>query len=178
MLINLFKHFNTVNKHRFKVFCLCLRCGELWRGLTHDLSKYYPIEFFEGVKYYQGNRSPIARCKEETGYSKAWLHHTGFNKHHHEYWYDYYTPDKTPIMPYKYVVELICDNLASGMTYLGKDWYPYSQYEYWLERKGKLMINDKVWEMALEAFRQVGEKGIKKTLTKKNLKYLYSKYCK
>lgn len=177
MVKNFFKHLNTVNKHRYMVFRLCLKCGLFWQGLTHDLSKYSIVEFEEGVKYYQGSRSPIAKCKEETGFSEAWLHHTGKNKHHHEYWYDYNAPDKTPIIPYKYVAEMICDNLAAGMTYNDKNWNDYTQYEYWLKRKDKLMVNKDVSDMMLEAFRQVGENGIDKTINKKNLKSLYKKYC-
>ena len=33
-----FKHLHTVNKHRFKVFILCCKAGQPWRGLLHDLS--------------------------------------------------------------------------------------------------------------------------------------------
>ncbi len=177
MIVKAVKHFCTVTKHRLIVFYLCSRCGLFWRGLVHDLSKYSPIEFFEGVKYYQGVKSPIALCKKINGYSKAWLNHTGRNKHHHEYWYDYYTPDKTPVIPYKYVVEMICDNLAAGIVYNGKNWKRDTQYNYWLERKDKIFINEKVNEMLLAVFKQVSKDGIKKTITRTNLKKQYIKYC-
>lgn len=113
-LRNFFGHLNTVNKHRFLVFKLSIKAGIPLRGFLHDLSKYSPQEFFEGVKYFNDNVSPIKICKKEKGYSKAWLHHKGRNKHHFEYWYDFNTPDKTPIIPYKYTVELICDNIAAS----------------------------------------------------------------
>ena len=29
---NFFKHLHTVNKHRFKVFVLCCKAGQPWRG--------------------------------------------------------------------------------------------------------------------------------------------------
>ena len=80
-----FKHLHTVNTHRFKVFLLCCRVGIPIQGLLHDLSKYSPEEFWESVKYYEGTHSPIHNCKKENGYSKAWLHHKGRNKHHYEY---------------------------------------------------------------------------------------------
>ena len=54
----------------------------------HDLSKYSREEFWTGVRYYQGNRSPNAAERETVGFSKAWLHHKGRNKHHYEYWID------------------------------------------------------------------------------------------
>ena len=84
MISNFFKHLHMVNKHKYLVFKLSLKAGIPLRGLLHDLSKYLPIEFFEGVKYYDGKISPIKVCKKENGYSKAWLHHRGRNKHHAE----------------------------------------------------------------------------------------------
>ena len=96
---NLLKHFHTVNKHRFYVFKLSIKAGIPIRGVLHDLSKYSPTEFFEGVKYYNGKRSPITICRQENGYSEAWLHHKGRNKHHYEYWYDYDAPENSPVMP-------------------------------------------------------------------------------
>lgn len=72
-------HFHTVNRHRFKVFKLCIKAGIPYRGLVHDLSKYSPVEFFESVKYFSGDHSPIENAKKAQGYSKAWLHHKGHN---------------------------------------------------------------------------------------------------
>ena len=120
MIKKFFGHLHTVNTHRFRVFKLCCRVGIPFQGLVHDLSKYSPVEFFEGVKYYQGNYSPIRKCKQENGYSRAWLHHKGRNKHHYEYWYDYAASVETPIIPFKYFLEMVCDSLAAGMTYQGE----------------------------------------------------------
>ena len=85
---NIFKHFNTVIKHKGYVFIYSCKAGIPYRGIVHDLSKFSPTEFFESAKYFQGNRSPIAEAKRVNGYSKAWLHHKGRNKHHWQYWYD------------------------------------------------------------------------------------------
>jgi len=98
---NFFRHLSVVNRHRFKVFCLCCKVGIPLQGLVHDLSKYSPIEFLEGVKYFQGTYSPIQNCKMDIGYSPAWLHHKGRNKHHYDYWYDFNAPENTPIIPFK-----------------------------------------------------------------------------
>ena len=70
-----FGHLKTVRTHRKWVRYYCNLMGIGWQGFWHDLSKYNPIEFFESVKYYQGNRSPIDACKEDKGYSDAWFHH-------------------------------------------------------------------------------------------------------
>ena len=147
-------------------------------GLVHDLSKYSPTELFESVKYYNGTHSPIIEVKKDKGYSIAWLHHKGRNKHHFEYWIDLSTTDKTPIIPYKYTVEMICDTLAAGMVYEGKNWYPSYQLEYFNNRKDKAYINEKIKKVLEEIYKEVALNGINKTINRKNLKKIYKEYVK
>lgn len=102
----------------------CFRVGLYRQGLLHDLSKYSPTEFLVGCRYYQGNRSPNNAEREVKGYSSAWLHHKGRNKHHMEYWIDYGVPDKEGPhkgenkglegmkMPINYVVEMFIDRIT------------------------------------------------------------------
>jgi len=100
----------------------CFRVGLYRQGLTHDLSKYSPVEFFNGAKYYQGTRSPNAREREDKGYSEAWIHHKGRNPHHYEYWTDMHRELRQymPLpVPRKYLVEMIMDRRAACMTYQG-----------------------------------------------------------
>lgn len=175
ILVNVVKHFITITKHKLIVFKLCIIAGEPWRGFMHDWSKYSFTEFWESAKYYTGKFSPIHACRKINGYSKAWLHHKGKNKHHHEYWYDYNTEEKTPVMPYKYAVEMICDNLAAGITYNGKNWTNSTQLEYWNKIEGKKKVNPKINKFAKEVFKEVSEKGIKPVIKKKNLKDIYQK---
>ncbi len=175
---NFFKHLHTVNKHRFKVFVLCCKAGQPWRGLLHDLSKYSPTEFFEGVKYYQGTYSSIKNRKMEAGYSEAWLHHFGRNKHHYEYWYDSDTYEKTPIIPYPYVVEMICDQLAAGMIYQGKKWTKEFQLEYWLNKRETALINPKIDLVLTKVFTDVSKHGVDKVLDKDNLRKIYDRYTR
>ncbi len=179
MLKNIILHFHTINKHRFLVFKYCCKAGIPGRGLVHDLSKYSPEEFWESVKYFCGNHSPIRDCKKENGYSRAWLHHKGRNKHHYEYWYDYAAPEVTPIIPYKYAVESICDCLAAGKVYNGKNWTRSTQLEYWqksLDSKS-VLINEKIKDFYTDIYTQVSNKGINPVLKQKNLKQTYIKYC-
>lgn len=178
MLKKAVKHLITITKHKWKVFLLCYKCGIPFRGLIHDLSKYSPTEFFESIKYYHGDRSPNGYAKEDKGYSESWLHHKGRNKHHHQYWYDYETFNQTPMMPYKYVVEMICDDLAAGMTYNMKKWTNKTQLDYWMKRKDKYIMNDNLKDMLTEVYKQVSINGTKKTVNKNNLIMLYNKYCK
>ena len=83
------RHLCTVHHHRALVRKYCFKLGLYRQGLMHDLSKYSPTEFFVGAKYYQGYRSPNTAERLDRGYSTAWLHHKGRNKHHLEYWIDY-----------------------------------------------------------------------------------------
>ena len=176
MVKNLVLHFNLINKHRWKVFLLCIKAGIPFRGLVHDLSKYSPVEFFEGVKYFSGDKSPISHCKKDIGYSNAWLHHKGRNKHHHEYWYDYNAADITPIIPYKYVVEMICDNLAAGITYQGKNWTKEYQLSYWNKAASKDKIHPKLVELLDRVYTDVSIKGLDEVIKGKNLDRLYYEY--
>ena len=57
---NIWRHFRTITWHKWLVMKNCFRVGLYRQGICHDLSKYSPSEFWTGVKYYQGNRSPNA----------------------------------------------------------------------------------------------------------------------
>jgi len=132
-------HLKTVTKHRYYVFKNCHYAGITMRGLIHDLSKLNPIEFFEGVKYYKGTSSPIDECKKINGYSMAWLHHKGRNKHHFEYWVDHLYNGAEPIkMPYKYAIEMFCDYLGAGQAYSGKNFTYKGEMDWWTNR----MVNN------------------------------------
>lgn len=175
-----FKHLHTVNEHRFEVFKLCCKCGFVWRGLTHDLSKYSYEEFHESVKYYNksnGNFSPLLAAKRTVGYSTAWLHHFGRNKHHFEYWYDYAAPIKTPIIPFKYMVEMVCDRIAASKIYNKGKYNDGFPYEYFIKRKDSYMINPKMNKFLEIVFEELRDNG-EKILNKKHLKKIYDKCIK
>ena len=139
-----FGHLKTVNKHRREVRKLCFKCGLYWQGLTHDLSKYSPTEFWNGVKFYTGKASPHMGERACYGYSKAWLHHKGRNKHHGEYWHDIRPNGKTgPIdMPKKYFVEMLCDRIAASKTYLKDKYYPGAVLEYYETHREENQFSD------------------------------------
>ena len=175
---NFFKHLHTVNTHRWEVFKLCVKCGIPFRGLVHDLSKYSYTEFSESVKYYtDGKYSPLLNCKRKTGYSKAWLHHKGRNPHHYEYWYDYATPEPTPIIPFKYMLEMVCDRIAASKTYRGKDYDQSYPLEYFHKESVNMMLNDKLKAFLEEVFTELAKDG-EKVLNKKHLYKLYTKAIK
>ena len=126
-------HFKTITHHRNLVMVNCFRVGLIWQGLTHDLSKYSPTEFWVGAKYYQGTRSPNAKEREEKGYSTAWMHHKGRNRHHYEYWTDLNLKTRTyePVpMPRRYLAEMVMDRIAASRTYQGKAYTDASPLQY------------------------------------------------
>lgn len=130
-------HFKTITYHKYLVMQGCFKVGLYKQGLLHDLSKYSPSEFLVGVRYYQGDRSPNNAEREDIGYSSAWLHHIGRNKHHYEYWIDYSTKGIpggiAPVpMPDKYIVEMLMDRIAACKVYNGKNYTdsaPLAYYE-------------------------------------------------
>ena len=134
-------HLKTVHHHRALVRKYCFRLGLYQQGLMHDLSKYSPVEFFAGVKYYQGDHSPNDAQRKANGYSASWMHHKGRNRHHFEFWTDYGPGGLTGIeMPKKYVAEMFCDRLAASKTYRGKDFDPGDPYKFFLRGKGRNLL--------------------------------------
>ncbi len=129
------KHLGTILRHRRLVRHHARRVGIWWQGWTHDLSKFSPAEFWAGAKYYQGTRSPNEGEREDYGYSVAWMHHKGRNRHHYEWWIDidpvthvYHAAQ----MPVKYLAEMFCDRLAASKVYRGKEYtddYPLAYFE-------------------------------------------------
>ena len=177
IVVKFFRHLHTVNKHRFKVFILSCKAGIPLQGLVHDLSKYSPTEFFEGVKYFtDGKKSPIISAKIANGYSKAWLHHKGRNKHHSDYWLDVAAPIKAPVIPFKYAVEMICDRIAAAKVYQGKNYTDMSPYYYWNKHRDEECLNKKIQGFLTEVFELLGAHGEKIVLKKSYLKKIYDKH--
>lgn len=136
-----FGHLGTVLKHKYWVFRYACKLGIPWRGLTHDLSKFSPVEFWESVRYWDGKSSPIPKCKADKGYSLAWQHHKGRNSHHYEYWVDNLDQGGVPIkMPWLDMLEMVADYLGAGRTYQGKSFTLQKEYDWW---RNQLEVGEK-----------------------------------
>ena len=165
-MIHPIKHFITITHHRHKVIGYCFRAGIGFGGLFHDLSKYSPTEFIPGAKYYQGNRSPNEKEREKFGYSAAWMHHKGRNKHHFEYWTDYSMGPKPKMqgvrMPMRYVAEMVADRYAACIAY-NKDMYDKKDAWTYYNRNGQYLDFDPdtraVLEAALKTMRDESEEA-------------------
>lgn len=174
--MKLIKHLRTVFVHKKEVFKLCRIAGITYQGIIHDLSKFSPTELIESVKYYQGDRSPIMACKEDKGYSEAWFHHRGRNKHHAEYWVDKLYSGGVPFpMPYKYELEMVCDIIAASKAYNGDKFNNNLPYEHWSKKLRKTTLVHKKTllfvSVLLKNFSSYGESA----LLPKNTKALYRK---
>lgn len=163
MASNFFGHFTTVATHRRAVRKLCKKAGIPVAGWLHDLSKYSPTEFFAGVKYYAGGvKSPNENERRAQGYSKAWLHHKGRNRHHFEYWTDYNPVERrvVPIeMPMRYVAELICDRVAASKIYRKKEYTDDYPLAYFQRGKQNRVIHEKTSALIEQLLTELAETG-------------------
>ena len=160
------KHFKTITKHKWLVFQGCCQVGLYWQGITHDLSKYSPTEFCNGARYYQGIRSPNTAEREDKGYSEAWIHHKGRNRHHFEYWTDLNRETRTYTavpMPRKYLVEMVMDRRAACMTYQGDDYRDDSAVKYLERSLEKDMMHPQTVRELRYILEMMADKGEKET---------------
>lgn len=149
------------------VMRLCFLVGLYRQGLLHDLSKYSWTEFKVGCRYYQGTRSPNNAEREATGYSRAWLHHKGRNRHHYEYWIDYsLKPGEGMIglrMPVNYVVEMFLDRIAASKTYQKAAYTDESPLIYYERGSDGMMIHPETRKLLEKLLRMLAKEGEQKT---------------
>ena len=161
-------HLKTILHHKKLVRQGCFKVGLYRQGILHDLSKFSPTEFWVGAKYYQGNRSPNNAEREDIGYSTAWLHHKGRNKHHYEYWIDYSLRSvpggMLPCpMPDRYIAEMIMDRIAACKTYQGNAYTDKSPLEYYLAGKDPAPLHPYTREQLEKFLYMLAEKGEQET---------------
>lgn len=165
-MIHPFRHFYTITKHRHRVIVHCFRAGIGFQGLFHDLSKYTPTEFIPGARYYQGTRSPNERERELFGYSLAWMHHKGRNRHHFEYWNDLNPQTKTyePVpMPMRFVKEMFCDRLAASKIYQGENYTDQHPITYFRRGNARKKMHAATADLLEEWLVMLAEQGEKAT---------------
>jgi hypothetical protein len=146
----------------------CFKVGLYWQGLTHDLSKYSPSEFLVGAKYYQGTRSPNNAEREDKGYSAAWLHHKGRNKHHYEYWIDYSMREieggmKPAPMPVRYVIEMVMDRIAASKVYNKGHYKDSDPLNYLKKGKNTNLLHPKTYRQLEILLTMLAERGEEET---------------
>lgn len=160
-----FKHFMTITRHRHLVMRYCFRAGIPRQGLLHDLSKYSPAEFLIGARYFTGHYSPNQEERRIFGYSSAWLHHKGRNRHHLEYWVDYNQLERRTAgveMPMRFFVEMVCDRIAACRIYQGEGYTERSPYEYYLHSRHASLIHPETDRLLAETLLYLAEAGEEK----------------
>lgn len=176
------KHFKTITRHRHEVIKNCFRAGIPLQGLRHDLSKYSPTEFIPSARHYVGTRSPNELERQDYGFSYAWMHHKGRNKHHFEYWTDYdpITKEMSPVkMPKRYVVEMFCDRVGASKIYKGADYTSDAPYDYFMRAKHRRRIHPEtsdLLEKLLVMLKDEGEEATFRYIRTDLLKDKHSDY--
>lgn len=164
-------HFHTIAVHKYLVMKQCFAVGLYVQGLLHDMSKFSPAEFVNGCRYYQnGTRSPNNGEREAKGYSFAWMHHKGRNRHHYEFWQDYrrdMMPGVYPVapvrMPRRYVAEMLMDRIAASKTYKKEAYDQHEPLKYYLNGRGRELMDPqtaKELERMLRILDRRGEKEL------------------
>ena len=156
-------HLKTINEHKLLVMKHCFRIGLYKQGLLHDLSKYMPSELLMGFLYYDdGKSSPNNGERRDKGYSAAWMHHKGRNRHHYEYWMDYNSKTKQmePVkMPAKYLKEMFCDRVAASKIYQGKNYTEEHPLQYFENAKARIQIHPETGAELEKLLIMLKEKG-------------------
>ena len=114
------------------------------------------------------SQSPNNAERDDIGYSSAWLHHKGRNRHHYEYWIDYSTRGikggMAPVaMPRKYVVEMLMDRIAASKTYRGSAYTDQDPLDYYKSAKEPPMLHPKTKAQLEKLLTMLAEEGEEKT---------------
>ncbi|MCD7820402.1 MAG: DUF5662 family protein [Lachnospiraceae bacterium] len=174
-------HLKTITEHKLLVMEGCFKIGLYWQGLTHDLSKYLPTELIEGFRYYEdGKSSPNNGERRDKGYSCAWMHHKGRNRHHFEYWLDYRLPSGNsqksekrkeqagygapyPLqavqMPRKYVAEMLMDRIAASKNYNKNTYTQHDALAYFEKGMGHYLMHPQTKRELHGMLRILDERG-------------------
>ena len=78
------KYFLYVMEHKWNVLIECWKAGLYWHGITHDLSKLRPSEFFPYARFFhRKDRTNNYKQSDETDpdFLTGWNLHQKRNKH-------------------------------------------------------------------------------------------------
>ena len=160
-------HLKTITEHKLLVMRHCFRIGLYRQGIMHDLSKYMPSELLMGFMYYDdGKSSPNNGERRDKGYSNAWMHHKGRNRHHFEYWTDYSlhpSEAKHPLqaveMPRKYVAEMLMDRICASKNYNKESYTQHDPLSYFEHGKSHYLLHPQTEKELHGMLRMLDQKG-------------------
>jgi len=103
----------------------------LYLAFLHDISKFYPVEFFAYANNFYNKDGTKRKIRDESGaydtnaqsdkFKLAWIHHQR-NKHHWQAWCNIGDNGfiTTIDIPEKYIREMIADWCGAGMCVSGE----------------------------------------------------------
>ena len=156
-----------VIRHKWFVLVECWRRGLIWRGLTHDLSKFRPSEFIPYARYFYGGSYPllmdthgdermaalnswrIFQERVDADFDLAWLRHQKRNDHHWQWWIlpEDDGGEKIIEMAYRARKEMLCDWHGAGRaqgTPDTKEWYLANDLNMRLGGVARMWIEDEL----------------------------------
>lgn len=146
-IIGYLQYLKYIIRHKYYVMIECFKYGLYWRGLIHDISKFLPSEFFPYVKYFYINerfekyKIEYNKIEDDKKFNYAWLFHIKRNPHHWQHWV--LLEDEGNIipldMPYKYIIEMICDWIGASKT----QGYGNNIKEWYKKNKDKMKLSIK-----------------------------------
>lgn len=163
------KYLNYLLRHKWYVFLESIPEGIIWRGLLHDMSKFFPSQWFPYANYFYGKKGDdITKGRDETGYYKptdtgdkafdfAWLLHQKWNRHHWQWWILPEDEGGVKILPMTepYLKEMICDWIGAGKAqghfspkndkyFETRNWYRKNRNKMQLHPATREWIEDKI----------------------------------
>ena len=151
------KYLKYVIRHKWYVAVECFKLGLIWRGLCHDLSKFYPSEFVPYARYFYGKKTGIETGRDSSGHYKAggapeekfnyaWLLHQKRNDHHWQWWYLVMDQDSDRCFPMSgdAILEMYADWCGAGLAIRGVSdpigWYMSHKYKMRLHEKSRMTL--------------------------------------
>ena len=147
------RYLKYVLKHKWYVLLQCWAYGLFWRGITHDLSKFYPSEWFAYADYFYGKKPPYQTDEIKQAFQKAWLHHQNRNRHHWQYWIEHKSDGMmlTFKMPDADVLEMVADWVGAGHAITGKvdvwGWYKKNMDDMYLHTETRARVETLLYEL-------------------------------
>jgi hypothetical protein len=145
-------HFKYIWIHKYYVFRECLNKGLIWRGITHDLSKFRPSEFTGYSNYFfhtDGTRRNLREfpptSSQNEKFQQAWCRHQNRNDHHWNYWVvdshgshsnPFYKEHECVVMTPGAMVEMVCDWRGAAKAQ-GTD----NAVAYYLKNRERIMLH-------------------------------------
>jgi hypothetical protein len=143
-------------KHKWYVMIECFKYKLFWRGLVHDISKFYPSEFIPYSNYFnewikRNNNNEINYYNptntDDELYNFAAFRHQKRNKHHWQWWISPQNEGGVKILeilePYR--TEMLCDWIGAGKAqgrFSPKNDCLYETRKWWDANKDKMQLHE------------------------------------